>query len=49
MGPSVNALNAFVNAEKVNLVEKSPSENLKDYGELFNLNVRLASTAMAEA
>ena len=47
MGPSVNALNAFVNAEKVNLVEKSPSENLKDYSELFNLNLRLASTAMA--
>ncbi len=47
MGPSVNALNAFMNAEKVNLVEKSPSENMKDYGQLFNLNVRLASTAMA--
>ena len=46
MGPSVNALSAFVNAEKVNLVEKSPAENLKDYGELFNLNVRLASTSM---
>ncbi len=47
MMPSVNALNAFVNAEKVNLVEKSPSQNLQDYGELFNLNVRLASAAMA--
>ncbi|MGA2401787.1 MAG: metal transporter [Syntrophobacteraceae bacterium] len=47
MGPSVNALNAFVNVEKEKLARKSPDENLKDYSELFNLNVRLASTAMA--
>lgn len=47
MGPSVNALNAFANVEKEKLAQKSPGENLKDYSELFNLNVRLASTAMA--
>lgn len=45
MDPSVNALNAFMNTEKEKLAERSPTENLKDYTELFILNLRLASAS----
>ncbi len=40
--PSVNALNAFAGTEKEKLPANSPAENLINYSELFNLNVRLA-------
>jgi len=46
MGPSVNALNAFMNTEKEKSAERCPTENFNDYSELFTLNVRLASASM---
>jgi hypothetical protein len=46
MGPSENALSAFMNAEKEKLIERSPAENLEDYSALFALNVRLACASM---
>jgi hypothetical protein len=47
MAPSVNALNAFTGAEKEKLAANSPAENLTDYNELSNLNMRLACDMIA--
>lgn len=46
MGPSVNALNAFMDTEKEKLIERTPAENIQDYSELFLLNVELASASI---
>jgi hypothetical protein len=47
LAPSVEAFKAFTNIERKKLAEKSPAQNMKDYGELFELNVELAGAAMA--
>jgi len=45
MAPSVNALDAFTSAEKEKLAANSPAENLTDYSQLSDLNIRLAFSA----
>ena len=46
MAPSVNALDAFTSAEKEKLAANSPAENLTDYSQLSDLNIRLAFSAL---
>lgn len=44
--PSYNALNAFIQTESVKIGERTPKQNLEDYGELLKLNLKLANTAL---
>jgi len=47
LAPSLNSLIAFTRTEKEKLASKSPVENIKDYSQLLDMNIRLAATSIS--